>query len=284
MTRGEISKNVAAILWAAWRRRYLIAIPILVMPFVSLSVGVFSTKQYESSTTLLFQEASQHNPFLEDLSIAINLKSRMDSLNALLHSRHILAGVAWKMKMFKTNSTKKEKNKVIQQLSKSLSAELVGDNIIKIKYLTANRENIIEVLNTVSLSFIERVLAPQRSSIMQSESFLALELKKRKDDLVSADQKLAQYKNRFASELPNLHAGNVHRLNELQLSFAEKKVSLQGAIAAKKSLASRLAQTNPVVGKIEESIVILRTDLTQLRARYTDQHSKVKNLLASLRS
>jgi len=284
MTRGEISKNAAALLWAAWRRRYLIAIPILVMPFISLSVGLFSTKQYESSTTLLFQEASQHNPFLEDLSIAINLKSRMDSLNALLHSRHILAGVAWKMKMFTTDASKKEKSKVIKELSKSLSAVLVGDNIIKIKYRTADKTDITQILNTVSLSFIERVLAPQRSSIIQSESFLALELKKRKDDLTNADQNLAQYKNRFASELPALHAGNVHRLNELQLSLAEKQVSLEGAIGAKKSLAGRLSQTNPVVGKIEESIIQLRTELTQLRSRYTDQHSKVQNLLASLQA
>ncbi|NRA22507.1 MAG: capsule biosynthesis protein [Oceanospirillaceae bacterium] len=284
MTRGEISKNAAALLWAAWRRRYLIAIPMLLMPLISLSVSFLSTKQYESSTTLLFQEASQHNPFLEDLSIAINLKSRMNSLNALLHSRHILASVAWKMKMFKTNSTKETKSKVIQELSKALSVELVGDNIIKIRYKTAHKKDIIETLNTVSLSFIERVLAPQRSAIIQSENFLALELKKRRDDLNSADQNLAQYKNRFASELPELHAGNVNRLNELQLSLTEKKVSLQGAIAAKKSMASRLAQTNPVVGKIEESIIILRTDLTLLRSRYTDQHSQVQNLLASLQA
>ena len=189
-----------------------------------------------------------------------------------------------RMKMFKTNSTKETKSKVIQELSKALSVELVGDNIIKIRYKTAHKKDIIETLNTVSLSFIERVLAPQRSAIIQSENFLALELKKRRDDLNSADQNLAQYKNRFASELPELHAGNVNRLNELQLSLTEKKVSLQGAIAAKKSMASRLAQTNPVVGKIEESIIILRTDLTLLRSRYTDQHSQVQNLLASLQA
>jgi len=284
VNRAGISKNLAAIFWAAWRRRYLIALPIVIMPFVGLSVGLFSTKHYETSTTLLFQEASQHNPFLEDLSIAINLKARMVSLNALLHSRHILAGVAWKMNMISTQMSKEDKALVISNLSKALSAELVGENIIKIKYKTPVKENIIDILNTVSLSFIERVLAPQRSSIIQSESFLAKELERRKADLYAADEALADYKNRFASELPTLHAGNVHRLNELQMSLAEKKVELEGARAAKKSLANRLSQTNPVVGKIEESIINLMAELTQLRARYTDQHSLVQNVLVNLQS
>ena len=129
MNRAGISKNLGTICWAAWRRRYLIALPIVLMPFIGLSVGILSTKHYETSTTLLFQEASQQNPFLEDLSIAINLKARMVSLNALLHSRHILADVAWKMNMITAQMNKKDKALVISDLSKSLSAELVGENI-----------------------------------------------------------------------------------------------------------------------------------------------------------
>lgn len=284
MIRSALVKNIASLLWAGWRRRYLIMVPVLLMPFVGLSVGFLSAKKYETSTTILFQEASEHNPFLEDLAIATNLRSRMEALNALLHSRHILASVAWQRELLNKEMDEQEKARVIAELSKALKAKLVGDNLIKISYQAEEKTHMKETLSMVSMRFVERVLAPQRSSIIQSESFLAEELEGRRADLQTAEKALAVYRNEFASELPTLHSANVARLSELKGFQAERRIELEGAKAAQASLAMRLSQTNPVVGKIEEAIINVMAELTQLRARYTDEHSKVQNVLAQLQS
>lgn len=284
MIRSAIVKKLASLLWAGWRRRYLIALPILLMPFAGLAVGLFAPKKYETSTTILFQEAAEHNPFLEDLSIATNLRDRMEALNALLHSRHILASVAWQRKLISEEMDEEKKARVIAELSKALKATLVGDNLIKISYKAEHKAQMKETLKMVSMRFVERVLAPQRSSIIQSESFLSQELEERRKDLQTAEQALAEYKNKYASELPRLHSANVARLAELQAQLAERRIELDGAKAAQASLAMRLSQTNPVVGKIEEAIINVMADLTQLRARYTDEHSQVQNVLAKLQA
>ena len=142
----------------------------------------------------------------------------------------------------------------------------------------------VEMLSLVSMRFVERVLAPQRSSIIQSESFLANELEQRRKNLEKAETALAEYKNKFASELPTLHSANVARLSQLKTYAATRRIELQGSKAAQKSLAIRLSQTNPVIGKIEESIVNILAELSQLRARYTDNHSRVQSVLAHLNS
>lgn len=282
--RSLLVKNIASLLWAGWRRRYLIALPVLLMPFIGLAVGIVSPKKYETTTTILFQEASEHNPFLEDISIATNLRNRMDALNALLHSRHILASVAWQREMINDAMDEQDKATVIAELSRALNARLVGDNLIKITYRAEERTHMRETLSLISMRFVERVLAPQRSSIIQSESFLAKELEERKVDLQAAEQALAEYKNRYASELPTLHTANVNRLSELKGYLAERRIELDGAKAAQASLALRLSQTNPVVGKIEEAIVNVMAELTELKARYTDGHSKVQSVLAKLQA
>lgn len=284
MIRSLLIKNIASILWAAWRRRYLIALPILLMPFVGLTVGALSPKKYETTTTILFQEASEHNPFLEDLSIATNLRDRMEALNALLHSRHILASVAWKMNLLNDEMDEQSKANVIADLSKALNAKLVGDNLIKITYRAESSLKIKETLSMISMHFVERVLAPQRSSVLQSENFLASEMEARRSNLQDAEKSLAEYKNKYASELPALHGANVARLSVLKAYLAERSIELEGAKAAQASLALRLSQTNPIVGKIEESIINEMAELTQLRARYTDQHSQVQSIRARLGS
>jgi polysaccharide chain length determinant protein (PEP-CTERM system associated) len=283
-SKSSLIINLAALLWAGWRRRYLVIVPVLLLPLSGAIVGILAPKNYQTSTTILFQEAAQQNPFLEDLSIATNLKARMAALNALLHSRHILASVAWKMELLQKSMNQKEKAVVIGQLSKSLNVRLVGENLIKITYNAPERENMVEMLSLVSMRFVERVLAPQRSSIIQSESFLATELEQRRKSLEKAETSLAEYKNKFASELPALHSANVARLSQLKTYAATRRIELQGSKAAQKSLAIRLSQTNPVIGKIEESIVNILAELSQLRARYTDNHSRVQNVVAHLNS
>ncbi|MCX7128556.1 hypothetical protein [Aeromonas sp.] len=45
--------NLYLILFAAWRRRYLLVIPVLVMPLVGGAIGWLTPKEYESRTTFM---------------------------------------------------------------------------------------------------------------------------------------------------------------------------------------------------------------------------------------
>ncbi len=282
--RKELVRHIAIILWAAWRRRYLICMPILIMPFLGLAVGILSPKKYETYTTILIQETAKQNPFLEDLAVATNLKSRMEALNALLHSRHILTEVAFKLGLINKEMDETQRRREIAQLSKALRSRLVGEDLIKITYTSNTPKGMAETLQLVSLRFVERVIAPQRSSIMQSETFLQSELEKRRTDLNEAEAQLAEYKSKFASELPELHSANVTRLSHLRALLAERRTALEGARAEEQKVRERLSLTNPVVGKIEEAIVELMAELTTLRARYTDRHTRIQAALRRLKA
>ena len=62
----------------------------------------------------------------------------------------------------------------------------------------------------------------------------------------------------------------------------EKETELAGARAAMEEFNGNLAQTNPVIGKLEESIIKTRTTLSMLRSRYTENHSKVQASIREL--
>jgi len=282
--RNEIMKTVFIYMCGAWRRRYLICLPILILPILGLVISIMSPKRYETRTTLLIQEAAMMNPFLKDLTVSTNLKKRMESLNALLHSHHVLSDVAFKLELIKEETPHQEKIRVIRSLSNSLQARLVGNEIVEIKYVSRDPKKMVEVLNNVTVRFLEKIIAPQRSSIYKSESFLKKELDKREENLLSAEAELADYKSQHASGLPELHSRNVIRLSQFRDDLAEKRTLLKGALAERKAMKSRLAQTNPVVGQIEQQIVKVMGDLAVLRSKYQDQHSSVRAALRKLES
>jgi polysaccharide chain length determinant protein (PEP-CTERM system associated) len=275
--------NIASVLTGGWRRRYLIAIPVLLLPLAGALVGLLAPKKYESYTTVLIQETASQNPFLEDLAVATNLKKRMEAMNALLHSKHVLGEVVDELEAG-SNLPEGRRQEMIARLSYALRATLVGEDLVRISYFAGAPEHMARVLELVSRRFIDRVVAPQRSSISSSEEFLESELLMRKTDLAEAEKRLADYKTRFAGELPDLHSSNVNRLADLAKLLAEKELELAGEVAARDGLHRKLSQTNPVVGRIEEQIVETMSELAVLRARYTDRHTKVQAALRRLDS
>ena len=224
------------------------------------------------------------NPFMEDFAVSAMLKERMATMETLLHSRHILAKVAEQQGFIDETSSAQDRDWVIQNLSTSLTVAMPGKDLIRIDYRSDSPESMKETLESVSNQFIEQLLAPERSSMKDSTLFLEQQLQKRREDIELAEQKLADFKDQFSADLPELHAGNINRFTELKQQLSEKMAEISGAKKSLGGLDAQLSKTNPVIGRLEEQIVRLNGDLALLRARYTDNHSKIQAILRKLRS
>ncbi|PCJ96216.1 MAG: capsule biosynthesis protein [Zetaproteobacteria bacterium] len=283
--RDLVFKRLFYITNAAWRQRYVIVLPILIMPILGIIIGATTPRKFKTITTILIQEPSMQNPFLKDLMVETNLKKRMEALTALVHSRHILTEVAVKRGMIKENEEDPyKKEDEISKLSKALKVTLIGNELVRIEYEAPKAEGMVDTLNLIALRFVERIIAPQRYSIYKSRDFLKKELEKRDIDLLKAEESLATYKSDFASELPELHARNVIRLTQIKDALSSHQTALKGAQARYNNLRKRVSQTNPVIGRLEEKIVNMMGELAVLRASYTDHHSKIRALIRKIKS
>ncbi|MFL0805345.1 MAG: hypothetical protein K6L81_16660 [Agarilytica sp.] len=279
----DISFRVYCILQAAWRRRYTILLPIIIFPLLGAVIGLTNAKQYKAHTSLLIQETAKLNPFLEDFAVSAMLKERGEALKTLLHSRHILQKVAYELGLIDPDSDETERDAVIGQLSSSLSMTIVGKDLIRIDHRASSPDMMEDFLFSVSNHFIEQLLAPERSSIVDSEIFLSEHLERRLFELETAENALSEFKSAHAEALPELHSMNISRLNRINQTLSEREAELAGSTKTVGGLTQLLSQTNPVIGKIEEQIVKSRSDLALLSARYTDRHSKVQAIKRTLR-
>ncbi len=280
--KSSLSARLYLFMCGAWRQRYTLVISILLMPILSIVAATLTPKHYQSHTSMLIQETSKMNPFLQDFSVSAMLKERMAALQTLLHSRHILGAVAKERGFITDDSSAQEYEQAINKLSQSLTLTMAGKDLIRIDFEASTPDGIKETLSVISHHFIDQLLAPERSSMKDSTRFLATLLKEREADLDISEQRLADYKNRNATELPELHSSNVSRLTQLQKVLAEKESELAGAKKNLGGLNLQLSKTNPVIGRLEEQIVNLKSQLAILRASYTDGHSRVQGILRQL--
>lgn len=274
--------NIHLILAAIWRHRYLILLPVIVLPVIALIVCFISPRTWQAHTTILVQESAKMNPFLEDLSVATDLENRMTTLDTLLHSRHTLISVAQDLSLIDDKSTNFQKDQLVKELSAALKVKLIGKDLVKLFYHADSPENIVDVLLAVRARFLEKLLAPELSAIDASESFLTSQLTLKTADLQKAEFRLSNFKQTNAEQLPRLYSANSNRFSQLSMLLEQRKIELSGAIAAKRTIRTRLAQVDPVMSEIEQSIVTTKSELAILRSRYTDQHSKVETALRKL--
>ncbi|AMO57816.1 GumC family protein [Endozoicomonas montiporae] len=272
---NDVLLNLFRLLNIAWVRRYTIVIPMLIMPVVGFAVSFLSPKFYEAHTTILLQDTSELNPILEDFSISTNLEERQAALKILLKSRNVLGAVAKDVGYINDNSPQNVLDEKLDELSRSLSI-VFGGELIKIYYRSESRTDIALLLETVTKHFLKIVLAPHKSWTSTSADFLENQLERQQQELIKAEQKLSDYKAKYALELPELHKANITRLAELRQLLMEKQTDLSGAEAAVEEFNGNLAQTNPVIGKLEERLIAIRAELSMLRSRYTENHSKVR--------
>ncbi|SBS68739.1 GumC family protein [Vibrio atlanticus] len=273
---NNLKLRLLVIINAMWRQRYVIVLPILILPFVGLGVSKLAPTKYDAHTSMLIQETAKMNPFLEDIAVSTMLKDRLNALRTLLHSRHVLYSVADELQLTTSDMPEVEKQEIITDLSQRLSVTQLGKDFLKIS-LTSNTPNGMEqTLRSVSEHFIEQLLAPERSSIEDSSNFLKIHIDKRSAELEEAEEALAAYMNENVQSTPEVQSQSLNRLASLKQTLAEKEAELSGVEKSLGSIDQQLSKTNPVIGRIEDQIIDIRSDLTLLQAKYTDKHSAVQ--------
>ncbi|GMQ46065.1 GumC family protein [Vibrio sp. 10N] len=279
---SELKIRLLVMLTAAWRRRYAIIIPILVMPVIAYTIGAMTPPKYKSHTSMLIQETAKMNPFLEDIAVSTMLKERLSALKTLLNSRHVLQSVARDLNLINDTMSPYEQDSVIANISSNLTVSQLGKDFIKIEHSASSPDGMKALLESVSVHFIEELLAPERSSIRDSSEFLTIHIEKRKQALELAEQALAEYYNAHSAATPEMQSENLSRLAKLKQKLAEKQAELAGIEKSLGTLDQQLSKTNPIVGRLEEQIIEIRSELTLLKAKYTTSHSAVQAKLREL--
>ncbi|HGS5124875.1 TPA: GumC family protein [Vibrio parahaemolyticus] len=280
---SDLRENISVLLHGAWRRRYMIVIPMLVLPILGFGVSKLVPTTYVAHTSMLIQETAKMNPFLQDIAVSTMLKDRLSALSTLLKSRHVLYSVAKEQGLIDDDMGAKEQEFIIKDLASRLSVQQLGKDFIQIQLRSGKAQGMESMLTSVSNRFVEQLLAPERSSIKDSSHFLTIHINKRREELDKAEHAFAEYKNTHSHATPEMQAQSLTRLASLKQTLAEKEAELAGVTRSLGSLDQQLSKTNPVIGKIEEQIIEIRSELTLLRAKYTEAHSLVQGKLRELK-
>lgn len=269
-------------LYQLFRNTWLMVIPLIVAPILAFVVAMNGQKMYLSHATILIEESALLNPFLDELEFSFELKDRMEALRTLVVSRRTLQEIAQAAKLIDDTTSEEFKYELEKKLSEGISISLVGEQLVRIQLKWHKQDEVKVILEQVVEKFIERLLAPTKTSLDNSEQFLSQQLEAMRIELEQAEIVVAKFKAENANSLPNLFGSNQEAMEELERQTQQKQVMLNGAKARLDALSKRVGNANPVLGVLEEKILTLESEIAVLRTKYTDKHSKLSTKIRAL--
>jgi uncharacterized protein involved in exopolysaccharide biosynthesis len=283
---GTPTDFIQRLLAGCWRRRFLIGVPLLLLPPLGYAVGRYAPKTYEVQMTLLVQEPAKQSPYLGDLVVGTRLGERMPVLVSLVRNHSGIAAVASELGKIAPGMPKAERDAVVMAISNGLTMRLIGADLVELRLRGGSPDGLAELLDGIARRFVDKLVGPERASIASSVRFLEQQIEGRRQIVAAAERRLADFKAENATNLPEAHAEASERLARMRQLLDERRVELQGIDARIIDMADTIGAADPLLLRIDGEIARLSTEATQLSATYTADHPDLKETrqrLAALR-
>lgn len=280
----QLRRLLYLVFYTVYERWLAVALPLAVIPALVLTMSLVNEKKYINHATILIEESALLNPFLDELEFSFELSNRMDALRTLALSRKSLNTVIKDNNLVADFSNKLAVEEMQQQLVSAIDISLVGNELVRFQFKWNKPEQMKPVLESLVEQFIERLLAPTKSSLDTSEGLLKNQLQELRFQLENAEDALAKFKAENRSSLPELLNISQDTLARLEQDRQKKKVELSGAEAKLAALKVQIKRGDPALAGVNSEIAKLENQIALLRTRYTDKHSKIQSKVSDLRT
>ncbi len=277
-----IQLNFKALGIAILHRWPLIVIPVLVLPIAFWLLENKLPQRYSVRAQILVQDSVSVNPFLEDMSVPWTVRERLPVIEAILISRATLEKTLRHLGEIKKDMDPQTVDDMIRQMRSQLSVYGMRGGLVNIDFVGYSPERLYKGLVFLVDVLVEATLRPQKQSLEEASHFLDKQITQIREDLVELEKKIEQFKKENAEELPEVFQANLQSYMSTQTSLIEGQTELRAARMRKKNLEQRLRVYNPVARELESSLIQAKTKLSELQAKYTDEHPEIVALKAHI--
>ncbi len=275
---------------------------VLVCTFIGwlivVSAGWVLPSKYRSETLILVEQQKVPEHYVEP-NIAVDLQQRLQSMSEQILSRTRLMAIADKLHLYRGNDSRAGAEGVVDRMRKDISIDLVRStneqiSAFKVSYSANSPEVAQQVTSELTSLFIEENLQNRQELSENTTDFLETQLDVARKNLEQQEMRLREFKSRYLGQLPEQTPSNMQILAGLQNRLQSASDSLNQAEQQKLYLQSLLGQyhasrqassadqgklvANSVPSATAQKLQQLRSQLADLRSKYTSRHPDVVRL------
>jgi polysaccharide chain length determinant protein (PEP-CTERM system associated) len=268
----------------AWRRKWIILVPFIVIATGTFAVVKHLPNRYRSETTILIVPQRVPDSYVRS-TVTATIDDRLRSLREQILSRSRLERIIDSHNLYIDMRQKSSLEDVVERMRADIEVDpMKGGTSFVIAYTSGDAKVARWVTETLARMFIEENVRDRVVLADGTSQFLESQLEDARERLIAHEKKLEQYREKFAGELPSQLDTNIQIVRNVEqrvqalgesINRDRDRKLLQERLLADLQAAEASASV-PVAVKGEPSpadeLSAAHTTLTELKLRLKPEH------------
>src|SRR5262245_53506822 len=203
------------ILQMAWRHKWLIAIPAIVIGFGAAGVSRYLPNQYRSETLILVVPQRVPESYVRS-TVTTRIEDRLQSIAQQILSRTRLERIIQDFNLYAKERRTGIMEDVVEGMRKDIVVQVVKGDAFRVTYSGADPRTVMRVTERLASLFIEENLRDREVLAEGTNQFLEAQLDDARRRLIEQEKKLEAYRKRFSGELPSQLDSNLQAIQNQQ--------------------------------------------------------------------
>jgi polysaccharide chain length determinant protein (PEP-CTERM system associated) len=272
------------ILSIAWRRKWLIAIPAVLVATMGFGIAHLLPDRYRAEAAILVVPQRVPENFVRP-TVTTRVDERLRSINQQVRTRSRLERIILDFNLYPERRQTDIMQDIVEDMNRNIHVDIVQGDIFRVGFSAENPRTAKDVTDSLVSFFIDASLKDRAVQAEGTSTFLETELDAAGRKLREVEDKIADYKRRHDGELPTQAEANYQGLQgtEFRLQtvnttierLRDERARLQRHLADLTAAAdSAAAAPLPVVPEATGprtkagELAAKRVELAQLRLKY----------------
>jgi polysaccharide chain length determinant protein (PEP-CTERM system associated) len=279
------------------RRRRDILLPAFAVFGLAVLSAVLLPRTYRSATTILIEEQEVPREYVGS-NITSFADQRLQTINQRIMSTTKLLEVISRFNLYADKKDKITMDEIVAKMRKDIKFNTISADVIdprtgrpaqatiafSIAYEGKDPETVLKVANELASLYLEENLKSRERQSAETSKFMDEEMKEVKAKLADLDARMAAYKERNVTSLPELAQVNLQGLDQVEREIARLDDQQRTLKEREGYLQQQLSSIPPDTASQEkENLKELRARLVDLKSRFSDEYPDVIKTKSAIR-
>ena len=289
-------KTISDILQIVRRRRWEIAVPALGVFLIAAAVAFSLPKLYRSTSTILIEAQEIPREY-----VAANVTSyadqRLQSINQRIMGTTRLLEIINRFNLYADLKSSKAIEDIVAKMRKDIKFATISADVVdprtgrpaqatiafSVSYQSENPTLVHQVANELTSIYLEENLKSREKQSLETSRFMEDEMKAGQAKLAQVEAKIAAYKEKHITSLPELSQVNLQGLDMVERDINSLKDQLRTLNEREGYLQTQLISIpTDTVSQEKATLKELRTLLVDLKSRFSDEYPDVIKTKAAI--
>jgi polysaccharide chain length determinant protein (PEP-CTERM system associated) len=269
------------VVMAAWRRKWLILVPLVTIAAGSAMWVQSLPDRYRSETLIQIIPQRLPESYVRS-TVTTRIEDRLQALRQQILNRTRLERLIEEFKLYEEQRRASTMEDVVERMRRDVRIETVKGDAFLVSYVSPDPRTAMKITERLASMIVEENLRDREAMAEGANQFFDAQLEDARRRLVDHEKKLEEYRRRNSGELPSQLAANLQVIQSSQVQMQavndstnrdrdrrlvlERELAELTAAAVPAALSSPTTPTDPVALAAAPVVVQLESARNTLRA------------------